>query len=140
MKPILLMLILFNTTFIFSQPMKEVEKNIEVGMFIKIKNCVSPSKSFESMDLYTKTRYPAKGFQIDSASGEGIFDQFFTPGDFDAKRLPCSFENQKYRVAALKVFPLKGGEKRVMICYTENPLSLIWIEFDKAVGLKEIEW
>ncbi len=90
------------------------------------------------MDIYTKTRYPETGIKIDSASGEGIFENFFTPGDFDARRLPCEYGNKKYKIAALRVFETEGKEKRVMILYTSNKHSLIWVEFDKAVELKEL--
>lgn len=119
-----------------------VEKQLEIGSFIKITPCKKGAASFEAMDMYRKTRIPTTTIQIDSASGEGIFENFFAPGDFDARRLPCDYGNKKYRVAALKIFEDKdtGAERRVMILYTKDPLTMIWVEFDKAVELKEIEF
>jgi hypothetical protein len=119
-----------------------VEKQIEIGMYVKINPCTKGKSSFESMDMYRKTRIPASKIEIDSATGDGIFENFFTPGDFDARRLPCEYGNKKYKVAALKVFDDKdtGEERRVMILYTKESLTMIWVEFDKAVALKEIEF
>jgi hypothetical protein len=121
------------------QTPKPIEKNIEVGMYVNIKPCSKDATFIESMDLYRKTLIP-KPMVIDTATGDGIFEQFFAPGDFDAKRLPCSFGGKKYKVAALRVFDDKETkqEKRVMILYTPDSLALIWVEFDKAIELKEI--
>jgi hypothetical protein len=130
--------LLFSVT-VMSQPM--VEKEIAVGMKVKIATCKDKGKSIESMDLYRKTRIP-ETILIDTATGEGIFESFFTQGDFDAKRLPCSYSNKSYIVAALRLFADEktGIEKRVMILYTNEPYALIWVEFDKAIELKEISF
>jgi hypothetical protein len=125
---------------IFAQTM--VEKQIEIGMLVKITPCKKGSPSFGAMDMYRKTRIPSSTIKIDSATGDGIFENFFAPGDFDARRLPCEYGGKKYRVAALNVFEDKetGKERRVMILYTKEALTMIWVEFDKAVELKEIEF
>lgn len=116
-----------------------VNKNIEVGMYIHINKC--KSKAFVSMDIYTKTRYPETVINVDTLTGDGVFENFFDPGDFDAKRLPASYGNHTYKVAALRIFDQKDGtQKRVMICYTQNKYSMIWVEIDKAVELNEIEF
>ncbi len=135
-----LIFILLATIMFSSTAQRLIEKNIEIGMTIVVKPCKKGSKSFESMDLYTKTRYPASGIQIDTPTGYGIFENFFSPGDFDAKRLPCIYGNKRYTVAALKIYMVEDKPKRVMVCYTSNPLAMIWIEFDKAIELNEIEW
>lgn len=132
--------LLFFTQAAFAQTL--VEKQIEIGMLVKITPCKKGKSSFEAMDMYRKTRIPTTTIEIDSATGEGIFENFFAPGDFDAKRVPCDYGNQKYRVAALKIFEDKdtNAERRVLILYTKDPLTMIWVEFDKAVELKEIEF
>lgn len=139
MRAILGILLFFITGFAFGQQ-RMIEKNLEVGMYVRVTKCKPGTKHFQGIDLYTKTRYPESGIEIDSATGEGVFERFFAPGDFDARRLPCSYGNKKYKVAALRVFDIEGEEKRVVICYTGNKLSMIWIELDKAVELKEIEF
>lgn len=123
------------------QAQHSVEKDITIGMMVKISACKNGAADFESMDMYRKTRF-TKTVVIDSITGEGVFENFFTPGDFDAKRLPCTYSNKKYAVAALQVFEDKktGADKRVMLLYTDNPFVIIWVEFDKAIELKEIEF
>jgi hypothetical protein len=118
---------------------KLIDKEIQIGMIVKINACKAKSKEFVSMDMYRKTLMPRE-IVIDSATGDGIFENFFAPGDFDAKRLPCEYGNKKYKVAALRIFEDEETkqDKRVMILYTKDPLVLIWVEFDKAVELKEI--
>lgn len=124
-----------------AQGMQQVEKNIEVGMEVTLKPC-SASMYYRYLDLYTKTRFDAdKPPQIDSTSGEGLYEFFFTPGDFDASRLPCNYAGKSYRVAALHVFEDENAkEKRVMLLYTSEPLKIIWVEFDDAVLNEELTW
>jgi hypothetical protein len=124
-----------------AQGVKQVQKDVEVGMEVTLMPC-SASIFYRHIDLYTKTRYDSnKPPQIDSASGEGLYDYFFTPGDFDASRLPCTYASKKYKVAALHIFEEENGkEKRVMLLYTAEPLKLIWVEFDDAVLNEELTW
>lgn len=114
-------------------------QQIEVGQWVKLVGCKT-GKTFESMDIYTKTRFPDKGIAIDTITGDGVFENFFAPGDFDGKRLPCEYGNKKYKIATLRTFDKTEDqpEKRVMILYTTDKLSMIWVEFDKAIELKEI--
>ncbi len=118
------------------------EKNIEVGMTVKLAKCNAQQKAFESMDMYRKTRIPEYNIIIDTLTGDGVFENFFTPGDFDSRRLPCSYANQSYKVAALREFddPKNKTTRRVMILYTKETYTMIWVEFDKALELKEIEF
>ncbi len=125
--------------FAFAQDV--IEKNIEPGMYITLTPCKSNSQ-YVSMDIYSKTRFNANEKPtIDSTTGEGLFEYFFKPGDFDASRLPCTYGNKSYRVASLHILPAQdGSEKRVILLYTSNPYKIIWVEFDKAVELEEINW
>ncbi len=127
-------------TSLYTQAQALVDKEIEVGMLVKIMPCKAGRTSLQSMDMYRKTRIPSEPIGIDSATGEGVFENFFAPGDFDTKRLPCEYSNKKYKVAALRVFddPKTGKEKRVMILYTKEPLTMIWVEFDKALETGEL--
>jgi hypothetical protein len=119
-----------------------IDKEIVVGMKVKLPACGKNKKFIESMDIYRKTRIPEGDPVIDTATGEGLFEYFFAPGDFDVKRLPCEYGGKQYTVAALRVFDDEktGAERRVMLLYTKDPLSVIWIEFDKAIASKEIEF
>ena len=137
MKNLLVILLIAFSSNLFAQS-KLVTKSLEVGATIHINKC--KEKAFVSMDIYTKTRYPKSEIKIDTLTGDGIFENFFDPGDFDVRRLPADYGNHNYKVAALRVFEQKdGSQKRVMICYTKNKLSMIWVEIDKAIELNEIE-
>src|SRR5450759_2670792 len=100
MKNIFFFFVFMLSINLFAQ--KSANKNIEVGMTIHINKC--KEKQFVSMDVYTKTRYPESGIKIDSLTGDGVFENFFDPGDFDVKRLPASYGNQNYKIAALRVY------------------------------------
>ena len=122
-----------------------IKKNVAVGMYVHIKTCKTGASNFQYIDLYTKTRYPDTGIMIDTLTGDGVFENFFAPGDFDAKRLPAAYGENKYKIAALRIFDdpddkTGKAKKRVMICYTGDKMSLIWIEVDKALTNKEIEF
>ncbi|MES2778442.1 MAG: hypothetical protein V4651_00960 [Bacteroidota bacterium] len=137
----LLFILFFSYSFnAFAQ--KLVDKQIEVGMTVKITACKGGSKAFTSMDMYRKTRIPEGKIVIDTLTGDGVFENFFAPGDFDARRLPCEYANKKYKVAALREFDDDKTKtvKRVMILYTKDPYTMVWVEFDKAIELKEIEF
>lgn len=139
MKNILILIILLFAFPAMAQKQTMVEKEIEVGMKVKIVPCKKGGKQFETMDRYRKTRIPSEPIQIDSLTGDGVFEHFFSPGDFDAQRLPCEYGNQYYTVAALRVFEdEQQKERRIMILYTKEPYTMIWVEFDKAVEQKEI--
>lgn len=93
------------------------------------------------MDLYTKTLFKDTIIPVDTATGEGLFESFFTPGEFDGKRLTCAqHASKKYRVASLREFEVKGVKQRVMLLYTDKFNELIWVQFDKAVETGEISW
>lgn len=138
MRKLLFILLLACNFDTFAQQL--IDKQIEVGMMVKLTACKSGSKSFTSMDMYRKTRIPPGQIVIDTSTGDGVFENFFAPGDFDARRLPCEYANKKYKVAALREFEEEKSVKRVMILYTKDPYTMIWVEFDKAVELKEIEF
>jgi len=114
-------------------------RNIEVGSLIKIVVCKKGQKNFESMDVYARESLMDKS-HVDSLSGEGIFEAFFKGSGIDAKRLPCIMGGRKYKIAALKEFEVDKKIKRVILCYTASPLTLIWIDLDRAIETKEIDF
>lgn len=114
------------------------EKSIEVGQFLYINPCNKNQKEFISMDVYARTK-PYNKKLIDTTTGDGLLDEFFKDKSIDAKRLPCSMGGHKYRIAALHQFNEAGQNKRVILLYTAYPLTLIWVELDKALELGEIK-
>jgi hypothetical protein len=124
-----------------AQGTRMIDKEITVGSTIKVVKCRAGAVGVESMDLYVKTRFPDNGLRKDSLTGDGVFEWFFSTGDFDAKRLPCSYSDQTYTVATLREVPdneREGEIRRIVLCYGRHPLEMIWIELDKAVALNEI--
>lgn len=116
-----------------------IKKELEVGKYLKINSCKKGSSEFVSIDVYARTKAYNKK-KVDSLSGEGLLSAFFDDSSIDAKRLPCVMGDKKYKIAALHEFDDKGISKRVVLCYTAYPLTLIWIELDKALELGEISY
>lgn len=116
-------------------------KDIEVGMLVKIAACNKASETFKNIDIYTKSLVPDTIILVDSTTGEGVYESFFVKGsEIDGKRLPCSYSNKKFKVAALREFDIKGKPTRVMLLYGHTPNELLWVVFDKAVEENEISW
>ncbi|MDZ4668701.1 MAG: hypothetical protein SGJ00_12580 [bacterium] len=136
MRIIFTILFLFIASFSFGQV---VEKTISVGEKIYILPCKKGAKEFVAMDVYARTK-PFDKSKIDTLTGEGLLQEFFNDKSIDAKRLPCSMGGYYYRIAAYHEFEDKGTVKRVLLCYTSYPLTLIWIELDKANELGEISF
>lgn len=116
-------------------------QDIRVGMKVKIGACKAGAKHFTYIDLYTKTLFKDTIIPVDTATGDGLFESFFTPGEFDGKRLSCSYGNKSYRVACLREFETKNGStERVMLLYSGKFNELLWVQFDKALEAGEISW
>ena len=79
--------------------------------------------------------------KVDSINGDGLIAAFFSKdASIDAKRLPCSMGGKKYKIAALQEYETEKGMKKVVVCYTNYSLTLIWIDLDEAIKHKEIKW
>jgi hypothetical protein len=141
MKYLLSLLLFISTSAVFAQANKEivVEKTIEVGQKLKIKSCKLGQTEFIAIDIYARTK-PYESKTINKATGEGLMEAFFSDKSIDAKRLPCVMSNQSYTIAAYHEFEVEKELKRVVLCYTTYPLTLIWIELDKALELGEIDF
>ena len=135
-------IILFTCSqLIYAQGANEVvtEKTIEVGQKLRIKPCKPGQTEFVSMDVYARTK-PYNTKAVNKNTGEGLMQAFFNDKSIDAKRLPCVMGNHAYTIAAYHEFEVAGKVKRVVLCYTSYPLTLIWIELDKAIDLGEIDF
>lgn len=130
---------LFFNSIIWAQNSNEqtVEKTLEVGQKIRINACKSGQTEFTSMDVYARTK-PYNQKKVNKKTGEGLLEQFFSDKSIDAKRLPCVMGNKDYTIAAYHEFEVKGKISRVILCYTAYPLTLIWVELDKAMEADEI--
>lgn len=95
---------------------------------------------FKKVDLYTKTRYIDTVLRYDTLTGEGFYKTFFAEGDFDAKRLPCSYANRKFTITATQYFTDNntGEDRFVVFVQLELWNKVAWIEFIDAYEAKEI--
>ena len=135
-------ILLFAFLFVWILPISAqefIKKNLEVGTYLKINSCKKGKKEFVAIDIYARTNAYNKS-KVDTLTGEGLLAEFFKETSIDAKRLPSSMGGKKYKIAALHEFDDNGATKRVVLCYTTYPLTLIWIELDKALELGEITY
>jgi len=113
--------------------------NVEVGKYIQIAACKANVKNFKGIDVYART-VEYDHTKVDSLSGEGLIAAFFSKdASIDAKRLPCSMGGKKYKIAALQEYETENGLKKVVVCYTNYSLTLIWIDLDEALKNKELK-
>jgi len=137
MKNLILCLLLGSGLTVFGQQRKI---NIEVGKYIQIAACKTKVKNFKGIDVYARTTAYDHS-KVDSINGDGLIAAFFSKdASIDAKRLPCSMGGKKYKIAALQEYETEKGMKKVVVCYTNYSLTLIWIDLDEAIKHKEIKW
>jgi len=100
------------------------------------------SGSYKFIDLYTKTRYEDSILKFNPSTGEGFYKTFFqTEGDFDSKRLGCSYANSKFTIISTQYFEDKNTKEERFIVFVmlEDWRKVAWIEFIDAYQLGEIE-
>jgi len=137
MKNLILCLLLGSGLTVFGQQRKI---NVEVGKYIQIAACKTKDKNFKGIDVYARTTAYDHS-NVDSINGDGLIAAFFSKdASIDAKRLPCSMGGRKYKIAALQEYETEKGIKKVVVCYTNYSLTLIWIDLDEAIKHKEIKW
>jgi len=137
MKNLILCLLLGSGLTVFGQQRKI---NVEVGKYIQIAACKTKVKNFKGIDVYARTTAYDHS-NVDSINGDGLIAAFFSKdASIDAKRLPCSMGGRKYKIAALQEYETEKGMKKVVVCYTNYSLTLIWIDLDEAIKHKEIKW
>jgi len=137
MKNLSLFILLVSSLKVFGQQRKI---NVEVGKYIQIAACKTKVKNFKGIDVYARTTAYDHS-KVDSINGDGLIAAFFSKdASIDAKRLPCSMGGKKYKIAALQEYETEKGMKKVVVCYTNYSLTLIWIDLDEAIKHKEIKW
>lgn len=126
------------SVFVYAQS-NLINKQLNVGDYIYIKPCKKGAKEILSMDVYTRTT-PYNAKKVNQQTGDGLFEEFFNDKNIEAKPLPCVMSGKKYKVASLHEFNVNGQYKRVVLCYTNYHLTIIWIEFDLALMNQEISF
>jgi hypothetical protein len=119
----------------FSQVEKELN-NVDTLYF-----CTCTGENFQFIDLYTKTRWEKTDLTYNREDGTGFYEYFFTTGDFDIKRMPCSFKNAKGVVTAIQVITEDGKDPRtVMFITLEENVTVAWVEAEKAFESGEMQY
>lgn len=105
------------------------EVQIQVGSILEL--APTDSASYQYIDLYTKTRFETAEVSQDSISSAGLYNYFFSRGDFDAYRLPATMQGQQLRIAAFQnVEDKEGNIRTIILCWFQQNKSMIWIEMN----------
>lgn len=114
------------------------EKELGIGDSVYFGQCKGDQYVF--VDLYTKTRWENTTLTYNREDGTGFYEYFFTTGDFDIKRLPCSFANSRGVITAIQVIEEDGKTPRTVLFVTlEENVKVAWIEAEKAFESGEVE-
>lgn len=89
------------------------------------------SNNYSFIDVYIKTRFTLNPLSYDSLTGRGLYDYFFTKGDFDAKRLPAKHAGKMIRIDGFQNVEGENGKNRtIILAWLEKDVSMIWIEME----------
>ena len=135
-------LIIMTVSALFSVLMAEAQTKdttriVQVGDSIMVSAC--PAKGYVYLQYYQKTRFPNPNSTYNKTTGDDFYEYFFLDGDFDAKPLPCSFGNKKYKIISLRTLVDKntGADRPVM--FLEIGLNtVLWVELSGAVDALEV--
>jgi hypothetical protein len=97
-------------------------------------------KEFNSIELYTKSRFVDVPLKWDTLTGEGFYEYYFTVGDFDAKPLPVDYSNTWVKIISIKSFrDRENNLVSVFFCKGKEEHQVLWLMFEKAVLSGEVE-
>ena len=117
------------------------QKNVSlnVGDSLVLGKCARDDIGFTSMDLIVKTSFPENNFIYNDSTGEGFFNWFLGTGDFDSRRLPCTYAGRKFKIATIHQYPNEDGvtTRTVILGRIDDERTVIWVEIDKAIEAKE---
>ncbi len=112
-------------------------RSVQVGDSAMVSAC--PVKGYVYLQYYQKTRFTNVNATYNKTTGEDFYEYFFLDGDFDAKALPCSYGNKKYRILSIRTLVDKntGADRPVM--FLDLGLNTVaWVELNGAVEAVEV--
>ena len=112
-------------------------RSVQVGDSVMLSTC--PAKGYVYLQYYQKTRFTNINSNYNKLTGEDFYEYFFLDGDFDAKALPCSYGNKKYRILSIRTLVDKntGADRPVM--FLDLGLNTVaWVELSGAVDALEV--
>lgn len=94
--------------------------------------------NFEYIDHYIKTRYTdSASMQYDSKEMWEFYNTFFTDGDFDFHRLPCSYEGKKAVIKHMMAVETDTGEYQTIVLAMFDDKTVAYI-IDEAFSSGEV--
>jgi hypothetical protein len=111
---------------------------IKVGNQLFVKACKVNKPEFVGIEIYSRNEIYDKS-NVDSLTGKGLSQAFFSTKSLDGKRLPCSMGGRAYTIAAIDTFTEKGITHNLVLLYDYYPLNLIMVDYESAVLNNEVE-
>lgn len=114
------------------------EVQLTVGDSLTLGPCTGENFEYAHIDILIKTRFPDSTATYNKETGEGFYKWYFT-GDIDSRRLPCSFQRMKFRIAAIHNYPQPDGSTRTVVFgQFIDDATVLWIEINDAVKSGEV--
>jgi hypothetical protein len=137
MRIVCLIFSFFAFTFIAQAQTQDSSRSVNVGDSVNISVC--PTKGFQYIQYYKKTRFPNPSATYNKTTGEDFYEYFFSDGDFDAKYLPCEFGGKKYRIISIRTLLDKNTGKDITVMFLDLGLNTVaWVALPMAVDALEI--
>lgn len=135
----LLLAIVLNSSVLSAQEETGL-KPLELTIGDTIQFASQCDTSFKYIDICVKTRYLDTVLQFNPFTGVGFYKTFFAEGDFDVKRLPCSYAGRKFTIVSTENFTDKntGLDRFVVFVMLDDWKQVAWIEFISAYEAGEV--
>ena len=111
--------------------------NLKVGNQLFINACKENKPEFVGIEIYSRNEIYDKT-NVDSLTGKGLSQAFFSTKSLDGKRLPCSMGGRAYTIAAIDKFTDKGITHRIILLYDYYPLNIIMVDYESAILNNEL--
>lgn len=111
--------------------------NLKVGNQLFINACKENKPEFVGIEIYSRNEIYDKT-NVDSLTGKGLSQAFFSTKSLDGKRLPCTMGGRAYTIAAIDQFTDKGITHRIILLYDYYPLNIIMVDYESAILNNEV--
>ena len=128
---------IFLITNLLSVAQQKNQVYLKVGNQLFIQPCNANKPEFVGIEIYSRNEIYDKT-NVDSLTGKGLSQAFFSTKNLDGKRLPCSMGGRAYTIAAIDNFTDKGITHSIVLLYDYYPLNLIMVDYESAVLNNEI--
>jgi hypothetical protein len=116
----------------------QIQKELTIGDTLYFNNC--SGNNYLYIDLYLKTRWEDTTLTYDKNTGTGFYEYFFSKGDFDVARMPCSYKGSFAVISAAQQVPKQDGTTRlVVLAIIEKDKRVAWLEIEQAFENDELE-